>query len=121
MIPDYEIWVCGMEPAVREACVVPLACMCSAPCLYVWYPLLACVVGAPCLHVRYPLLACVGAYLDVHELSAAAAIQDPANPETPTQTFPILQSYLDAVNGPDIAANYYPFNFVLPTGDLFNW
>jgi hypothetical protein len=42
-------------------------------------------------------------------------IWDPENPETTTQ-FRVNPLYLAFVK-----QNYYPFNFVLPTGDVFNY
>jgi len=42
-------------------------------------------------------------------------IWDPNNPETTAQ-YTVEPTYLSFVK-----QNYYPFNFVLPTGDLFNY
>lgn len=43
-------------------------------------------------------------------------MQDPQNPQLGTQALPVEPGYLSVVK-----LNYYPFNYVLPSGDMFNW
>ena len=43
-------------------------------------------------------------------------IWDPSTPDVMPTTLPVNTAYLASVK-----QNYYPFNFVLPTGDMFNF